>query len=231
MLQNARTTQIIFVLLFIAVMLTIIRQIIPSDNSHSSIDPKTYIALPDRKPLPVVILKQAGKGAISTESMKGKWHLLVFGYTFCPDVCPLELTALHQMMDILRTELSPEQLPQIVFISIDPQRDTPEIAAQFAAYFDKGFIGLTGDQSDLKTLTIPYGITWMKQQATDSTTVSDNDSVKKQPYNNNKYLISHTTTIILVNPEVKVTGLFPAPHLAREMARIYQQVIQKEVFK
>jgi len=223
--KTSLITQLVFVLLFVIIVATIANQIKLSMDANKVIISQAYIELPDRKSLPIVSLEQAGKGKISTEMLKGKWHMLLFGYTFCPDVCPVELTVLHQMMAILRTQISSEQLPQIVFISIDPERDSPEIIADYVKYFDPDFIGLTGNKKELQILTMPLGITWMKQK--NALKNNNNIPVNKNKTNEN-YLISHTTTIILVNPKMKVAGLFPAPHSAQEMAKIYRQVIEKE---
>ncbi len=224
--KKSLLTPVIFIVLLLAIAITIVNQVRQASVSNRPISNKTFFEFPDRKPVPVVTLEQAGKGRISTEVMKGKWHLLFFGYTFCPDVCPVELTVLHQMTDILREQLPPEQLPQTLFISIDPERDTPEMMEEYVTYFDPDFIGLTGKKTDLKILTMAFGVSWMKQPNTDTTTIDDISPGKKKDKQN--YLISHTTSIILVNPEMKVAGLFTAPHSAKEMAEVYQQVIQKE---
>jgi protein SCO1/2 len=217
--KNSLFTKLLFIMLLVAVGATVVQQMRQSPGSSTPINNKTFIELPDRKPLPVVTLTQAGKGEVTTEMMKGRWHLLFFGYTFCPDVCPVELSVLHQMMDILREQIASEQLPQTVFISIDPERDTPEMTAEYVEYFDPEFIGLTGTKTDLQILTMPFGITWMKQR----------NSISDKKTDENNYLVSHTTTIILVNPDMKVAGLFPAPHSAGEMAEMYQKIIHKEV--
>ena len=145
-----------------------------------------------------------------------KWHLLFFGYTFCPDVCPVELTVLHEMTDILRHQIPQAQLPQTVFVSIDPERDTPEKITEYVTYFDTDFIGVTGKQTDLKILTMPLGISWIKEQSI--------DPAKKDDPN---YLLSHSTTIILLDPDMRVAGLFLAPHSAEKMAQMYQKIVQR----
>ena len=89
-------------MLVLGVGATVVHQMRQSSDSNAPINNKIFIEFPDRKPLPIVTLEQAGKGEVSTEMMEGRWHMLFFGYTFCPDVCPVELSALHQMTDILR---------------------------------------------------------------------------------------------------------------------------------
>ena len=161
--KNPFFKKVFFFILLLAVLLTAVSQLLPFSGFNKPISAKTYIALPDRKPLPVVILEQAGKGQVSTATFKGKWHMLLFGYTFCPDVCPVELSTLHHMMDDLRQRLPAEQLPQIVFVSVDPERDTADRLAQYVKHFDADFIGMTGKNTDLTQLGMPFGIAWMKQ--------------------------------------------------------------------
>ncbi|CAA6809299.1 MAG: Cytochrome oxidase biogenesis protein Sco1/SenC/PrrC, putative copper metallochaperone [uncultured Thiotrichaceae bacterium] len=216
--KNTLTTKIIFIVLLLIALLTLASQIIPSDNADQAVNPNTYIELPDRKPLPHVTLEQAVKGEISTTALTDKWHMFLFGYTFCPDVCPVELSNLHQMMDALRKELPPEALPQVVFVSIDPDRDTPERMEAYVKHFDADFIGMTGKKTDLQALTMPLGISWKKEQTIDATGKVDKEN----------YLVTHSTAIILSNPKAQVTGLFTPPHSAKDMAKAYQIAIQTE---
>ncbi|MCK5901931.1 MAG: SCO family protein [Cocleimonas sp.] len=216
--KNSRVTKILFLMLVLALLITIFKQLKPPTDFNKPISQKTYIGLPDRKPLPAVTLEQAGKGKISTETFQGKWHMLLFGYTFCPDVCPVELSILHKMMDQLRKRLPAEQLPQIVFISVDPERDSPEGIEKYVKHFDSDFIGVTGEDIDLKVLTLPFGISWMKERSTNP----EANTADKH------YLVSHSTTIVLVNPETNVTGFFPAPHSEHEMTIAYEKIIKKE---
>ncbi len=214
--STAVLSKILFFILLLAVIITMVSQFGSKDYSDSPISNKTYIELPDRKQLPIVKLKHSEKGQITTEILKGKWHLLFFGYTFCPDVCPVELTVLHEMTDILRHQIPQAQLPQTVFVSIDPERDTPEKITEYVTYFDTDFIGVTGKQTDLKILTMPLGISWIKEQSI--------DPAKKDDPN---YLLSHSTTIILLDPDMRVAGLFLAPHSAEKMAQMYQKIVQR----
>lgn len=216
--RNTLPTKIIFIVLLLIVLLTLASQIRQSDNSKQAINPNTYIELPDRKPLPEVALEQAGKGVVSTTALTGQWHMLLFGYTFCPDVCPVELSNLHQMMEALRKELPPEELPQVVFVSIDPDRDTPERIEAYVKHFDADFIGMTGKKTDLQALTMPLGISWKKEPTTDATGKTAKEN----------YWVTHSTAIILSNPDARVTGLFSPPHSAKDMAKAYQIAIQTE---
>jgi protein SCO1 len=86
---------------------------------------------------------------------KGKIVLLFFGYTSCPDVCPTTLAELNQVMGKLGDKT--EQV-QVVFISVDPERDTPEKIQDYVAHFNQNFIGLTGAPKDLQVIWDDYGV-------------------------------------------------------------------------
>lgn len=104
--KTPRFTKGLFTILFIATSLTIGYQVVQFlTKTNKPIDPHVFFVMPDHKHVPEVTLEMAGKGNISTQDFKGKWHLLYFGYTFCPDVCPVELTALHDMYTQLETKI------------------------------------------------------------------------------------------------------------------------------
>jgi len=216
--ETPRFTKGLFTILFIVTSLTIGYQVVQLlTKTNKPIDPHVFFVMPDQKPVPEVTLEMAGKGNISTQEFKGKWHLLYFGYTFCPDVCPVELTALHDMYAQLETKIVKEKLPQVVFISIDPKRDSPKRTMEYAHYFDPNFIGITGKPDQLLDLGDPLGIAWFKEK---------NANIQAKASDKN-YIISHSTTILLVNPKGKVVGFFPAPHDSSKMAEVYTQLINQ----
>ena len=87
---------------------------------------------------------------------RGKIHLLFFGYTSCPDVCPTTLAEMKQVMDALRDDA---ERVQVVFVSVDPARDTPERIQEYVNHFHPSFIGLTGMESELEPVWSGYSIT------------------------------------------------------------------------
>ena len=217
-MKNTLLTKLIFIVLLVLIVMTIVFKKQTSMTLKEAASKNTYIEFPDRKQLPLVMLDQANTDGFSSSKIKGKWHILYFGYTFCPDICPVELTVLHKMREILRKEITEPNLPQIIFISIDPERDTPDQVKKYVSAFDKNFIGLTGENKTLQTLASPFGIAWTKD-AIPTTSDSNKDTF---------YTMSHSTTLLLINPDSKVTGMFPAPHTAKDMALIYKTIITKE---
>jgi protein SCO1/2 len=91
--------------------------------------------------------------AVTGADFKGKVTLMYFGYTHCPDVCPLTLTQLHVVLDRLGP---PAENVRILFVSVDPKRDTPEIMHAYVNAFDKRAVGLVGSDADVEALAKRY---------------------------------------------------------------------------
>ena len=104
------------------------------------------ILLPQSRNLPDVKMTDQDGNPVTVNQLKDKWSLLFFGYTFCPDICPTTLAQLRQ----IKSELPPEAAAklQIILVSIDPNRDTPEQLKQYLGYFDPQFKGLTAASVD-----------------------------------------------------------------------------------
>lgn len=126
---------------------------------------------------------------ISSEKFRGKVMLLYFGYTYCPDVCPMTLTHLKVgMMDL--KEYAKEV--QVLFISIDPERDTPEKLKDYVPYFHPTFIGLTGSEIDIAEVARQYGARYFKEYV---------DSVEG-------YFMAHTDAVFLVDQQGRYRGRY-----------------------
>ena len=138
---------------------------------------------------PFQLVDQTGK-PVSEAVLKGKWSVVFFGFTYCPDVCPTTL----QVMGQAQGRLGPKAKDvQFVFISVDPQRDTP---AQMARYLDndvfpKGIIGLTGTPEQVAAAAKAYRVFYEKQGSGPD------------------YLINHSTPSYLMNPKGRYDRVLP----------------------
>lgn len=159
--------------------------------------------IPDPRPLTPFSLKDHNGGEFSQESIKGSWHLLSFGYTHCPDICPTTLAMLAQLADRMRQETLNAEI-KTAFITIDPGRDTQAVLASYVPYFDSTFLGVTGDQRALDKLTGQLGVLYARVDAKQSSM---------------GYLMDHSTSIILTNPAGEFQALFSAPHKVEAMAQ------------
>jgi len=109
---------------------------------------------------PFQLIDQSGR-PVDQSILKGKWSAVFFGYTYCPDVCPTDLAALGRAQDALGARAKDFQ---VVFITVDPERDTPKALAAYLSSqsFPKGAIGLTGDPSQIRRAADAYHVFYQK---------------------------------------------------------------------
>jgi len=163
--------------------------------------PQTATLLPAATDLAEFSLLDQDGVTFTRSRLEGRWNLVFFGFTHCPDVCPLTLRVLakarQQMLDA-----GQDELPRIVLISVDPERDTPEVIGQYVSNFGEDAIGVTGELSELRKLTDGLGIFFEKSG-------SDGDN----------YSVDHSAVVIVVDPDGRFHSLFGAPHQADNFAR------------
>lgn len=126
---------------------------------------------------------------LSLSDLRGKYVLLFFGYTHCPDFCPLTLAEFKRVKDMLGGDA--EQV-EFVFVSVDQQRDTPEALERYVTRFDPSFIGLQGDEVTLARISPDFGLYYQINE----------------PDANGNYLVDHSTPSYLINPEGQLVSLF-----------------------
>eukprot|EP00041_Stephanoeca_diplocostata_P039516 m.1633674 g.1633674 ORF g.1633674 m.1633674 type:complete len:298 (-) comp25410_c0_seq1:1334-2227(-) len=140
--------------------------------------------------------------SFSNSDLFGKWVVLYFGFTFCPDICPEELDKLTEVIDILdKTPDMPEVTP--VFISVDPNRDTPEKLKEYLLDFHPRMIGLTGPEADIKKTAKAYRVYYSRPEEN-----SDGDD----------YLVDHTIIMYLLDPEGNFCQYYGQIYTAEDMA-------------
>lgn len=136
------------------------------------------------------------------------WTFMFFGYTNCAYVCPVTMAEFHKLYNNLHAQLPDRLLPQVVFISVDPQRDTIEKLNQYVKSFNPHFIGLRGSIAEVQALARQMNVSFHK--------IGDGDN----------YVMAHTATVMLLNPEGNLVAYFSYPHKAVQMARDYEKVIR-----
>ncbi|MBI5823453.1 MAG: SCO family protein [Chloroflexi bacterium] len=127
-----------------------------------------------------VELTQANGEIFRLSDQSGKIVLLFFGYTSCPDVCPTTMAEMKQALDNLGEDA---KLVQVVFVTVDPARDTPEKIQEYANHFHKSFIGLTGSEEQLQPIWNDYGVV---RQVNSSNSASG-------------YIVDHTARLYLID--------------------------------
>lgn len=161
------------------------------------------------RPLPAFALVDQQGIAFDRARLLGRWSLLFFGFTHCPDVCPGTLTMLAAVAKSL-DDLPPAQRPQVVFVSVDPERDTPEVLARYTAFFDASFVGVTGTSAAMAAFARAAGVAVHKGEVVDGT-----------------YTVDHTAAIFLVDPQAALAAVLPTPHVAASVAADYRALVSQ----
>jgi len=162
---------------------------------------------PMHRPLPAFTLQDAEGQGFHREQLQGHYSLLFFGYTQCPDVCPTTLLELNQVVRAL-ADLPSHLQPNVVFVSVDPHRDTPAVLKNYVQHFNASFVGLSGSDADLTTLTRAVGALYALSSPANGT-----------------YSVDHSASMFLIDPSAALLAVFPAPHDAHSIEADYRRII------
>lgn len=167
-----------------------------------------------RLPKPVLLgefsLRVAGgeARAFTRENLVGRWTLMYFGYSHCPDVCRPTLEMLSHTARTLAAR-HPELHVQHVFVGVDPPRDTPARLRDYASRVDAGIVALHGNETEIAGLARQAGILYARRRIDES----------------GSYVVDHPATILLIDPSARLRAGFPPPH---DAARIVKEIVELE---
>ena len=178
--------------------------------STAPVGPEHALLLETPRELPAFSLVDHHGRPFELTSLSGRWTLVFFGFTHCPDVCPSTLFTLKQVSESL-ADLAEQDRPAVVMISVDPGRDTPEKLASYVPYFDPGFIGVTGDMPQIMSLTKAMGVAFAYTPLTDG---------------GEGYSVDHTASIFLLDPQGRLAAIFGTPHAAERIVGDYRRVLE-----
>ena len=150
------------------------------------------------------LIDQNGK-PFSDANLKGKWHLIFFGYTHCPDACPTALNEMSLALDrlgIKRDEVG------VVFITVDPERDTPDVLKSYVQSFDAPIVALTGSPEAVAQAAKAYRVFYAKHPRADG-----------------DYDMDHSAVIYVMNPEGGFTATFTPDSSADAIVQRLQKLI------
>ena len=168
-----------------------------------TVDPATMKAVrlfPQLRAVPDFTLQQSDGTALSAQELQGRWTIVFFGFTHCPDVCPTTLSELAQVQK-LWAGLDPSVRPQVLFVSVDPERDTPEKTGEYAAYFHPDTLAATLPEPALQAFANSLGMVYMKV-ATEG----------------GDYTMDHSTPLVLLDPRGRQAGLLRPPFVPADIA-------------
>ena len=170
-------------------------------------EPVTYNGTHLSPPMPAEdFTLQSDEGPVSVSDFQGKAVALFFGYTSCPDVCPATLLQLSSALNQLGDK---RDRVQVVFVSVDPERDTPERAGRYAEAVDPAFVGVSGTPEEIADVAAKYGIYYEKAEGSEAT----------------GYLVDHSATITVLNEAGKVELLWSPTVTAAQMAQDLENLL------
>jgi protein SCO1/2 len=158
-----------------------------------------------RPPLPAPQVDptlHSSEGPVRLTDLHGAHTVLFFGYTHCPDVCPLTLARVARAKELMAPEAA-ERL-RVVMVSVDPERDTPELTDAYARRFDPAFRGLSGERAEIESLASAYGIFHGKARGPAG--------------EGENYLVDHTASLLVLDPAGRVRMMLAQDLSAEEIA-------------
>mgnify|MGYP000241740606 CR=1 FL=1 len=159
---------------------------------------------------PFTLTTHNGK-IVTDKDFLGKYMMVYFGYSYCPDVCPLELQKLTSALLDLEKEGFDTSPIQPLFISIDPARDTPEALSEYIPLFHPSMIGLTGTEETVKAAAKEYKVYYAKRESDDV----------------NEYLMDHLSVIFFMDQSGNYKQLFTAKHKPADIANALKPLLKK----
>lgn len=146
---------------------------------------------------------------VSINDLTGHYSVVFFGFTHCPDICPTTLLDMQKINKKLQQRNQPT--PNFVFISVDPERDSPEVLKEYIAYFNPDFRAYTADADNLKKLASQLGVAYM---------VEDHEPDAEN------YQVDHTAAWFVLNQEAQRVGIFTTPHVVDTITADLQLLVQ-----
>lgn len=178
-------------------------------DRHALLDEANILLLPRERELPNLHLLDEQGQVVRTETLKDRWHLLFLGFTACPDVCPTTLSDMRQLLAQLPSDVS-NQL-QLILVSADPKRDTPDVLRTYLSYYRAGFKGLTGEMEQLQKLSKALGLPFVPAE---------------EPRGD--YSVSHSGNLAILGPDGTLRGHIRAPFKLEGLKQAIPQLIEAE---
>jgi cytochrome oxidase Cu insertion factor (SCO1/SenC/PrrC family) len=178
-------------------------------SARQAVDGRTVEGLlwPDPPRLGPFQLLDHDQRTLDRDRLRGRWSLVFFGFTHCPDICPTALAALATAQEELRKHTLYGASGQVVFVSVDPERDSPATLGRYVRHFSEDFVAATAAESDLKALTAALGVLFMKVAQADG-----------------GYSVDHSAGIFFISPDLRLVSVLTPPQTAADIVRRFVAV-------
>jgi len=160
---------------------------------------------PNPKQIKNFSAKDHNGNAFELSNISGKWSFIFFGYTNCPDICPITMSV---MANVYQHLVSYYENIQIIFVTVDPERDTTEKLSSYISFFDQDFVGLSGEPAIENSLTRQIGIPYYYNK-------------KKE---NNNYLVDHSASIFVIDPKTRLIAKLSPPHQPEKIIEQFKKI-------
>lgn len=164
--------------------------------------------LPQGKPISGLQLSDHNQAVFDESRFKDKWSFLFFGFTNCPDICPTTMLVMKSVWNKLPEAAKQSPAPQMIFVSVDPQRDTLDKLQKYVTFYHPDFLGVTGELDQIDMLTKQLGVLYGFEDPTED----------------GNYTVNHSSQIILVDPQGNMRAVFSSPHLVDEIVRSFASI-------
>ena len=161
-------------------------------------DLKFFLFNQPRQLSPIMVSNLSGEEKPFVEHMQG-WRVVNFGYMFCPDICPMNLSLLSEVKAQWDNKVQAGDYKQplnVIHVTFDPKRDTPKLLNDYLTYMNPDFYGLTGEESHIRQLTQQMNVVF----------------IYEQPDAEGHYFITHSDSMALINPKGEYVGMFKGPY-------------------
>lgn len=164
---------------------------------------RSFTRLPTPRILPAFTLQQSGGTALTADELKGHWTIVFLGFTHCPDICPTTLTELSAAQKQW-TAMPEASRPRVLFVSADPERDTPELIGKYARAFHPDTLAATAPAPQLEAFARSLSLVFMK--------------VPGRSGHPNDYTIDHSAALVLLDPQARMAGVVQPPFDVKGLA-------------
>ena len=173
------------------------------------------------------LLDQQGE-FFTKADLQGSWNLVFFGFTHCPDICPLTMAELGQFYAGL--DFNQDVKPRVLLVTVDPEQDNPESMAAYLANYNEEFIGLSGDPEQISQLAaqlyVGYGDAVESAAATATASHEHDARPAEDDAAQGNYLIEHSAHIAVINPQGDYYAVMRAPHRDQDLIKAFRELVK-----
>lgn len=208
----------------VAILISLGLGVVLGAQQFSSVPPVGIAQLlPEPKTLPEIALQNHRGEAVVANSFRDHWSLVFFGFTSCPDFCPLELQKLGKALNLMGAG---EEL-QVVFVSVDPERDGQEKLADYVGFFHPQIIGVRGSNMGLAKFAQFFGAAYDRSAIVDTRLLTIPAGINMPTDVGEQYQVNHSTRVFVVNPAGKFIGSFASPFTAEDILSDMQKLMDE----